>query len=341
MQHLQEKKWRAKKKMTRPFHEEVFPLIETSKERFYHFLLSDFRLHLGFCSLLTLELLLFLLLYPIYHDSVLLAGCFTWICFTLFIYVTLILYRNTKAEEKGMFLLDNFILECQEFIPYDWHDLEYHNCLSFGLRKFKEAIEEKQSALFRLPAWLDAFGIGRQWLHDRFFWKKFLRMKELLLQSVIQEHLEMIKLCPDNLEVHASLANAYILLSNLYLESSIPKTHQETMKSRFSAYAHFAILELSIVKEYAPHDPWVRMQLADSWRELGRLDEEIEETEALVNLRPHDIDALFHLGVLYFTRGDNKKGLEVYQTVKRFDQDKADELIGYYGIHLYRKRGVL
>ena len=93
----------------------------------------------------------------------------------------------------------------------------------------------------------------------------------------------------------------------------------------------FAIEEFEIVKEYAPNDPWVYAQLAYGWKELNMIEKEIEAYETIVSLRPGDLDSLFYLGTLYFSCSKNAKGLQIYENLRKLDERKAMELIGYYG----------
>ena len=120
-------------------------------------------------------------------------------------------------------------------------------------------------------------------------------MKELLLLTAIDEHFKMIEVEPTNLEIHASLANVYVMLSNVYSDPRKQEGHEEDlwipsgrlsteMQQKFRAAAERAIEEFKILKDYAPDDPWVHAQLAYSYHDLQMPLEEIREYEILLRL---------------------------------------------------------
>jgi tetratricopeptide (TPR) repeat protein len=302
------------KKDQRPFHEEVFPLIDRNIKKFTKIIQAICHFHLLFALSLFAEFSLVSALFSLDPHSVFLPFSLALFFFTIFAYLTLNIYNKGKKSYKFLELLDGFILECQEFIPYDWEELEYHTSMSFGLRKFAEQLSNQDNQKFHF------LKINMSFLFS-FFKKELFTMKELLLQAVVQEHIEMVKIDPQNVEVHASLANAYVLLSMLY--TPFPKEFKQVIA--------FAIEEFEIVKEYAPNDPWVYTQLAFGWKELNMVEKEIESYETIVSLRPGDLDSLFYLGTLYFSSSRNAKGLQIYENLRRLDERKAMELIGYYG----------
>ena len=167
-------------------------------------------------------------------------------------------------------------------------------------------------------------------------------MRELLLKAAVDEQLKLVRLEPTNLEIHAALANTYVLLSTLYrdprrtegldLDRWIPpERYSVEMNARFEHSTHCAIEELKILNEYAPNDPWVHAQLAYSYRDLQMPEEEIREYQAILRLRPDDKDTLFRLGVLHFQLGQNAHGLRIYEQLRQSHYKKAAALIKFYG----------
>src|SRR5262249_13631206 len=157
----------------------------------------------------------------------------------------------------------------------------------------------------------------------------------------VEEHLKLVKCEPTNLEIHAGLANAYVMLSSLYAdprkysdydeEKYIPAERlSQQMQAKFRATAERAIEEFKILNDYAPHDPWVHMQLAYSYHDLQMPHEEIREYEKVLSLHPEDKDILFKLGILYFQQGMNAKGLRIYEQLKEHHYQKAENLIKFY-----------
>jgi tetratricopeptide (TPR) repeat protein len=103
------------------------------------------------------------------------------------------------------------------------------------------------------------------------------------------------------------------------------------MYEKFKLSAFRAIEELRILDAYAPNDPWVHSQLAAVYQDLGMIDKEIQEYEAILKLSPKDHDILFRLGVLYFSQGRNAQALNLYEKLKDLKESKAEELLSYYG----------
>ena len=91
-----------------------------------------------------------------------------------------------------------------------------------------------------------------------------------------------------------------------------------------------AIEELNILNELAPDDPWVHAMLAACFNTLEEVQDEIREYEILRNLRPQDKEILYKLGVLYFSRGENAKGLKLFKELKTIDMVWAKNLLSHY-----------
>jgi len=153
---------------------------------------------------------------------------------------------------------------------------------------------------------------------------------------------KVVKLEPTNLEAHAALANAYVMLSSLYADPRkyhgfddskwiSPRRYSETMKEQFCTFSKLAIEEFKILNDYAPDDPWVHMQLAYSYHDLQMPEEEMREYEIVLKLSPGDKETLFKLGMLYFNEGKNAKGLQIYEMLKHTHHKKAERLIKFYG----------
>lgn len=157
-------------------------------------------------------------------------------------------------------------------------------------------------------------------------------MRELLLKKASEEHIKLVKIEPTSLEVHVALANVYVMLTGLYLDFlNAEKQSGDNLKQKYRKMAEKAIEEFKILNDYAPDDPWVHMQLAFSYHDLGMPQDEIKEYEAILQLCPNDYDTLLKLGRLYFQQGYNSKGLQVYEALRCRDGQKAEQLIDFYG----------
>ena len=166
-------------------------------------------------------------------------------------------------------------------------------------------------------------------------------MKETLLHMVIKENIELIKTKPTDLEHHASLAEAYRLLTKHYQDPRkanpvheplyvSPEYASQEMLDKFQRSAHRALEEFKILDTYAPNDPWVHAQMASIYHDLELPEEEIRAYEAILRIRPDETEILFRLGVLYFSQGRNAQALCLYEQLHEAQDNKAAELLSYY-----------
>ena len=176
------------------------------------------------------------------------------------------------------------------------------------------------------------------WWH----WEDVHAIREVLLQKSVQQHIELVKCEPTGMEAHTALANAYIMLSGLYVDNEKNdepsdehwqplKFRNSDMEKKFRRTAERAIEEFKIIGDYAPNDPWVHSQLAYSYRDLKMPEQEIKAYESLLRIIPEDKDTQYKLGILYFQQGRDAEGLQIYEKIKRTHLKKAESLITYYG----------
>jgi tetratricopeptide (TPR) repeat protein len=261
---------------------------------------------------------------------------------TLFSYFVLRLYTQAKKPDQLAQLCEAYLGKCKMIIHYQEGIPEHHIALGHAAHKFAAALHEKEYAFYKPPFLLKSLAPTFERFSCFCHWKDLHRMKELLLTTAVEEHLKAVKCEPTNLEVHASLANAYVMLSSLYADPRKYHDYDEErylpeerltaeMEAKFRATAERAIEEFKILNDYAPEDPWVHVQLAYSYHDLHMPEEEIREYEIVLSLRPNDKDTLFKLGMLYFQQGMNAKGLRVYEQLKRTHYKKAENLIKFYG----------
>lgn len=330
----------------RPFQEEVFPIIEESTASFFNAIGSYGKFHALSLLVIVSEILLFGLLYTLHPDFAVMAIGISALFFTFFAYLTLRVHLWSKKGDQLEHVRDCFVLMCQEQLVLDHDEMENHTSLCYGLRKFVEALNGKEDTMVQLPPFLTKLFVDFNRLSRWWFWYDFFKMKELLLQTVVVEHIEMVKRAPNHLDIHASLANAYILLANLYSEGmswfsegKLWKRKEyaiDWVRQKFRQVNTSAIEEYKILLEYAPNDPWIHAQLGCIYRELDMRRQEVAEYETIVKLRPTDLESLFHLGTLYFAEGHVAKGLQIYESLKKMDEPLASELMVHYGSHLYR-----
>ncbi len=323
-------------------HESLNQLIDRSLSEIdwivYRYICFNFL----FFSGAAIELSLFIAFFTLLLQSFLFAFGLALIFFTAFAYFTLRIYFQTKKTTRLISLKDEFVEECKTMLQYEVNPLEKYAALANACCKFANRLHAREYQYYRFPKW--SF-IQMGWLERlscQLHWREMHLVKELLLQEAVQEHIKLVKSQPTSLEAHASLANAYVMLSGIYIDPRKldgydedrwipPDKYNEDFDNSFRLIAARAIEEFKIIEEYSPDDPWVHSQLAYSYHDLQMPLEEIREYEMIQKLIPDDKDNLWTLGQLYFQQGMNAKGLKVYEELINANYERAESLITYYG----------
>ena len=297
---------------------------------------------LFFISLCSIEVIVLIIFFATLAQSLVLAFSLSVVFFTCFAYFTLRIYLKTKKPEQFRLIEKRYLIECKNLMDYNEESSDHFNALAGACCKFAHRLHFREYSYYTPPSWLSFLIQPLErfscWLH----WEDIHFMKEQMLQQAVKEHINNVKREPTSLEAHASLANAYVMLSGLYIDPRklegydedrwIPKDkYNEKFNEKFRFIAERAIEEFKILSEYAPDDPWVHSQLAYSYHDLQMPIQEIKEYEAIQKLLPMDKDNLYKLGLLYFQQGLNAKGLCIYEELKNAHYTKADSLIEYYG----------
>lgn len=324
------------------FQSQVTRLWTPALRRFSRLIRLSLLFNLAFLLLATLEIALFLSFFALLSQSAVLAFTLAIFFLTIFSYFVLRLYIHAKRPEQLVDLCEEYLQRCKEIIRYQEGIPEHHIALANAAHKFAASLHEKEYHFFSPPFFLKPLAPTLEKFSCFCYWKDLHRLKEVLLSTSVEEHLKVVQCEPTNLEVHAALANAYVMLSSLYADPRKyhdfdeerwipPERYSEEMQAKFRTTAQRAIEEFIILNDYAPDDPWVHVQLAYSYHDLQMPEEEIREYEIVLKLRPNDKDTLFKLGMLYFQQGMNAKGLRIYETLKQTHYKKAESLIKFYG----------
>jgi tetratricopeptide (TPR) repeat protein len=299
--------------------------------------------NLLFVIMATIEIVFFIFGMTWLTQSSTLAISLAIIFLTVFSFFILRAYLQAKKPLQCLMLRDRFIAACKSLISYSAGVPEHHLALANACSRGASSLQGTEYSYYVpvrgfafLTPVLERFSF---WWH----WEDVHQMRELLLLYAVDEHLQLVKCEPTNLEVHTALANAYVMLSSLYVDHKKldaddelwipnPALAQE-LEKKFRGAAERAIEEFQILNDYAPDDPWIHAQLAYSYRDLQMPQEEIREYETILRLRPDDKETLYRLGTLYFQQGFNAKGLRVYEELKRSNFKRAESLIKHYGAY--------
>lgn len=299
--------------------------------------------NLFFLSLCLVETILLIAFFAFLAHSFILALSLAAVFFSFFAYFTLRIYFQTKKPEQLKMVKSKYLNACKGILTYQEGCSEHFIAMANACCKLANRLHGREYTYYNLPA---AFSFLSPML-ERFscwwHWQDIHLMKEILLQEAVDEHIKFVKSQPTNLEAHAALANAYVMLSGLYIDPRkmegydderwiSPQKFNQNSEKKFRFNAERAIEEFKILEQYAPNDPWVHSQLAYSYHDLQMPLEEIREYETIQKLTPDDKDNLYKLGVLYFQQGLNAKGLRVYEELRKANYTRAESLIKHYGV---------
>jgi hypothetical protein len=303
---------------------------------------SYFFLNLFFLFLFVSEITSLFFFFTFFYQAFILAFALAFIFLTFFSYFILRLYFQAKKPEQFFDLCDRYIKYYRETLNFQEDIPDHHLALANACSKFATSLHGKEYSIYLPPLLLNLFSGLLKKLSHWWHWEDLYKMRELLLNASVEEYIKLVKCEPTSFEAHAALANAYVLLSNLYRESYKQNSDDEgswdssielnrELHTKFRATSERAVEEFKILSDYAPDDPWVHAQLAYSYHDLEIPEEELKEYEILLKLRPEDKDVLFKLGMLYFQQGLNAKGLQIYEELKSANYKKAENLIKFYG----------
>lgn len=325
--------------------DQIQQIIVPSLQQFHSIIQAYVRFNVIFWIFLFIELA-----YVFFHlafliQSFVLAVTLALCVATIFFYFTLKIYFQAKKSDRCLDLKDQFIEACKQAIHYRHGISEHHIMLAQACADFAAALHGKEYGFFPRPKWLAKFSPLLDKLSCWCHWDDVYAMRELLLLASVDEHIKLVKCQPTDLSSHVGLANAYVMLSGLYVDPRtiegfdddrwIPRhKYDEKTQDKFRSTSERAIEEFKILNDYAPSDPWVHAQLAYSYHDLQMPEKEIKEYETILQLCPDDKEILFKLGKLYFQQGRNADGLRVYEQLKRSNYKKAEGLIHYYGAYI-------
>lgn len=327
------------------FEERIRAYSAHAIERFKSITRTFSLFHVLFFALGVAEIFCFLLFFSFFTKSAMLAFFLAGLFFTGFSYFVLLFYFQAKKPEQLAIVRTEFVEACRTRIPSMRDESESHLIMAEALKHLSTSLQGQEYNFYpffktspTLSLLLKKFSL---WTH----WRDLHEMREQLLLLAIQEHIEVVKLKPTDLEVHAALGAKYIALSKLYMDPrkkieeeevlwTPPAYASKEMQDKFNTFSSLAIEEFKIIESYAPQDPWVHAQLASLYHDLKMHEKEIQEYELLHHIAPQDKEVLFRLGVLYFQQGYNAKGLKVYEQLKKTHEGKAEQLISHYGYAL-------
>lgn len=275
-------------------------------------------------------------------------------CVSFFFFVLRIYYQSRLPEQLGA-LRDEFIASSRQILNYRDGVAAHHLTLAEMLSKMAMEVKDAEYELWTVAPIFRPLQDHVQWISSCWHWKDIHIFRQMLLLASIDEYIKLVQCDPVNIEVHAALANGYVLLSSLYNDPKKKSAsdffseksqgrpppfnkNYKVFEEKFRVTAERAIEEFKIISYFAPDDPWVHAQLAYSYCDLQMPNEEIQEYEHLLELCPEDDESRFRLGVLYFQQGRNADGLRVYQELISQAYPKAHQLLSFYDAYRASQR---
>jgi tetratricopeptide (TPR) repeat protein len=308
--------------------------IQSALVCFEHIVKRYFFFHLAFIALLLILISLFASFFSFFANSFLMAVVIAFFFFSFVMYFILRLYAQEQKPRQCINL-------CTDYINAISRDLQTPKERAEAALSMAESLNSVAPMLYKLPRHIQFLQPYLKPFLASYYWHDVHLMKELFLIAMIDELKTNIKQHPTSPEAHKELANAWLLLSNHYLEPLKRKERflQPSYKGRQELQAKFhhalkcAIVEFSILKEYTPKDSWVYKMLAIAYHDCQMPEKELEAYETLASLHENDPAVLKELGILYFKQGLNAKGLKMYEMLQVKDPAAAQELIGFYGAY--------
>jgi hypothetical protein len=290
--------------------------------------------NLFFALAAFLEVFCFLLFFSFFAKSAFLGLSIGILFFTGFSYFVLLFYFQGKKPEQLLGLKESYLEACQASIQHPPNTASYHLSLVDGLYQLAEALQNQEYRYYRIPSSLDTLGPLLKKFSVWAYWKEVHQMREMLLLSAIQEHVQLIRKQPTDLQAHIALAQCYQMLAGLCrspkeeYELSVYASYE--MKQKFKSYMERALEEFKIVAHFSPNNAWGHWQLATIYHALDLSKQEIQECEVLRTLLPADKEVLLRLGTLYFQQGHSALGLLIYEELGGIDASYAELLMTEY-----------
>jgi len=325
------------------FHQNLYPHYRSLLNKFKKTSKFFVFFNLSFIFVFLSGLLSLVYLSAVFSKSTVIAFTLGGLFLTTFSYFVLLFYFQTKKCEEHSQLVNSFLEATREAISVPNNLSELHLSIAHATIKLSTYLHDFERGFYRSPFKFKSLNSLFESIGFFCHFEDVCKMKQLLLKSAIDEHHKQVRISPTDIELHTSLADTYILLSKVHfnirshLENSPLRFRFKKLLfkagDRFKSTVKQAIEEFTIISHYSPDDPWVHMQLAQSYRDLKMFKEEIGEYETILELSPSDSKILFRLGVLYFEQGQDAKGLKIYELLKNTNYQKAEKLIRFYGVY--------
>ncbi len=307
-------------------------IVEQTFKEFQRLIRRYARFHAVFLAAFVLELLILLSLTTFFAKTLGIAIVVAATFLTVFTYLVLRFYFQTKKAQQLIELGDTFLSN----IDHPASKAAWSVEKLYPIYQLIQKLQEQESQYDTVPSSLQPISPLIEKFTTWCYWEDIHWMKETLHLQALRKLFDWVKLYPTDLELHKTLAGAYMALYQIYqmpegASPFIARQYQSpAMEEKFKKRAHSAIEELKVVLTYSLNDAWALSHIAKVYHDLGLRQEERKTYETLLSLKPQDGDVHYQLGKLYFELGHMAQGLHLYQELQGRKDPKAGELIQHY-----------
>ncbi|MBI5465757.1 MAG: tetratricopeptide repeat protein [Candidatus Kerfeldbacteria bacterium] len=155
---------------------------------------------------------------------------------------------------------------------------------------------------------------------------------------IIASFEQAVKLEPSNPALYTELGKAYLISANRKRQEA--SQAQEKDKTRLEAEAASqvarALEQFDLAIKYKANYTPAHFNQVLAYEQQGKLDEAVDKLERMREFNPQDIDVLYELGSLYYTRAQYDKAEEVFGTITSLVPNYAN---AHFGLALtYQKK---
>ena len=192
-----------------PLHDQLGKTFETTLGKFNRVMNRHAAFNLFFSLLCLAEFAAFGFFFALLSHSLILAASLSLLFFSFFAYFTLRIYFQTKKFEQFKGIGQEYLNSCRSLLNYQEGISENHIALANACCKLANRLHAKEYDFYRPPAFLGFLAPCMEkiscWMH----WEEVHFLKEMMLESAVDEQVRHVKSQPTSLEAHAALANAY------------------------------------------------------------------------------------------------------------------------------------
>jgi len=155
---------------------------------------------------------------------------------------------------------------------------------------------------------------------------------------IISSFEQAIKLEPSNPALYTELGKAYLISANRKRQEAVQAKDSDKTKLEAEAAAQVtkALEQFDLAIKYKSNYTPAHFNQVLAYEQQGKLDEAVDKLQQMREYNPQDIDVLYELGSLYYTKAEYDKAEEVFLTITSLVPNHAN---AHFGLALtYQKK---